>query len=135
MADVRIERGTCRFVAKRNGGRATITLQFSQEAVSLLTHVTLSFNLLRGVTLEQAQKIAETLTDNVLDASVEMSSEHLMFVGVDDDESTLDRAQQVPADRKCTDAHQSWVRRRLCDGRPGRSRCRRRTFSTLFCSI
>jgi hypothetical protein len=84
MADVRIERGTCRFVAsKRNGGRATITLQFSQEAVSLLNHATLSFNLLSGLTLEQAQKIAETLTDNVLDAAVEISSEHPLFIGVE----------------------------------------------------
>jgi hypothetical protein len=84
MADVRIERGTCRFVAgKRAGGRATITLQFSQEAVSLLNHATLSFNLLSGLTLEQAQEIAETLTENVLDASVEMSSEHPLFVGVE----------------------------------------------------
>jgi hypothetical protein len=84
MADVRIERGTCRFVArKRNGGRATITLQFSQEAVPLLNHAALSFNLLSSLTLEQAQKIAETLTDNVLDASVEMSSDHPLFVGVE----------------------------------------------------
>jgi hypothetical protein len=60
---------------------ATITLQFSQHAVSLLNHATLSFNLLSGLTLEQAQKIAETLTENVLDASVEVSSEHPMFVG------------------------------------------------------
>jgi hypothetical protein len=84
MADVRIERGTCRFVAgKRAGGRATITLQFSQQAVSLLKHATLSFNLLSGLTLEQAQKIAETLTETVLDASVEVSSEHPMFEGVE----------------------------------------------------
>jgi hypothetical protein len=58
-------------------------LQFSQEAISLLNHATLSFNLLSGLTLEQAQKMAETLTENVLDASVEMSSEHPMFVGVE----------------------------------------------------
>lgn len=84
MVDVRIERGTCRFVAgKRDGGRATITLQFSQKSVSLLNHATLSFNLLSGLTLEQAQKIAETLTENVLDASVEMSSAHPLFVGVE----------------------------------------------------
>ena len=84
MADVRIERGTCRFIArKRVGGRATITLQFSQNAVSLLNHATLSFNLLSGLTLEQAQKIAETLTDNVLDASVEVASEHPMFGSVE----------------------------------------------------
>jgi hypothetical protein len=84
MADVRIERGTCFFVArKRDGGRATITLQFSQRAVSLLNHATLSFNLLSGLTLERAQKIAETLTESVLDASVEVSSDHPMFVGIE----------------------------------------------------
>jgi hypothetical protein len=43
----------------------------------------LSFDLPSGLTLEQAQKIAETLTDNVLDASVEMSSEHPLFVRVE----------------------------------------------------
>ena len=84
MADIRIERGTCRFVArKREGGRAGITLQFSQKAVSILDHATLSFNLLSGLTLKRAQEIAETLTENVLDASVEMSNEHPMFVGVE----------------------------------------------------
>ena len=102
MADVRIERGTCRFVArKRDGGRATITLQFSQEAISLLNHATLSFNLLSGLTLEQAQKMAETLTENVLDASVEISSEHPMFAGrLNYDEDTPDRRQQISADCK-----------------------------------
>jgi hypothetical protein len=84
MADARIERGTCRFVArKRDGGRATIALQFSQETVSLINHATLSFNLLSGLTLEQAQKMGETLTENILDASVEVSSQHPMFVGVE----------------------------------------------------
>jgi hypothetical protein len=92
MADVRIERGTCRFIArKRDGARATITLLFSDEAFSLLNHATLSLNLLSGLTLEHAQKMAETLTENVLDASVEMSSQHPMFVGVEREESTLDR--------------------------------------------
>ena len=57
MADARIERGTCRFVArKRDGARATIALQFSQETVLLINHATLSFNLLSGLTLEQAQR-------------------------------------------------------------------------------
>ena len=82
MANVRVERGTCRFVAtKRIGERAAITLQFSQHAVSMLNHATLSFNLLSGLTLEEAQKIADNLTANVLDASVEVSSEHPMFAG------------------------------------------------------
>jgi hypothetical protein len=82
MADTRVERGTCRFVAsKADGGRATITLQFFYRTVSILDHAVLSFNLLGGVTLEQATKLAEGMNESVLDASVEVSSEHPMFAG------------------------------------------------------
>jgi hypothetical protein len=45
----------------------------SREAVSFLNHATLNFNLVTGVTLEE-QTIAETLTENVLDVPVEVSS-------------------------------------------------------------
>jgi hypothetical protein len=39
MPDMRIGRGTCRFVAKKNeGGRPTITLQFFRETVSVPNH-------------------------------------------------------------------------------------------------
>jgi hypothetical protein len=80
MPDIRIERGTCRFVAKKDeGGRPTITLQFFRETVSVLNHAELSFNLLGGLTLEQAKNLAEALNENVLDASLAVSSEHPMF--------------------------------------------------------
>ena len=82
MSDLRIERGTCRFVAKKDeGGRPTITLQFFRETVSVLNHAALSFNLLGGLTLEQAKKLADALNENVLDASLAVSSEHPMFAG------------------------------------------------------
>jgi hypothetical protein len=82
MPDTRIERGTCRFVARKvEGGRPAIILQFFHATVPLLQHATLSFNLLGGLTLEQAKKLADTLNENVLDASVVVSSEHPMFGG------------------------------------------------------
>jgi hypothetical protein len=82
MADIRIERGTCRFVAqKHEGGRPTIAVQFFHGSMSLLNHATLSLNLLGSLTLEDAMKLADTLNEAVLDASVMMSSEHPMFAG------------------------------------------------------
>jgi hypothetical protein len=82
LPDTRIERGTCRFVARRGeGGRPTITLQLFHGTVSILNHAALSFNLLSGLTLEQAQKLADALNENVLDASVAVSSEHPLFAG------------------------------------------------------
>jgi hypothetical protein len=82
MPDIRLERGTCRFVASKGGsGRPEITIQFFHGTVSILNHAVLSFNLLGGLTLEQAKKLADALNENVLDASVAVSSEHPMFAG------------------------------------------------------
>jgi len=82
MADIRTERGSCRFVARMaEGRRPVIILEFFHRTVSILDHAALSFNLLGGVTLEQATKLAEGLNESVLDASVAVSSEHPMFAG------------------------------------------------------
>ena len=82
MPDVRIERGACRFVAKIvEGGRPAIILQFFHASVPLLRHAMLSFNLLCGLTLEQGKNLADTLNENVLDASVAVSSDHPLFAG------------------------------------------------------
>jgi hypothetical protein len=37
-------------------------------------------NLLGGISLEQAKKLADSLNENVLDASVKLSSQHPMLV-------------------------------------------------------
>jgi hypothetical protein len=80
MSDTRIERGSCRFVAKTDdGGRPIVILQFFHGTVSVLNHAVLSFNLLGGLSLERAKKMADTLNENILDASVSVSSEHPMF--------------------------------------------------------
>jgi hypothetical protein len=80
MSDTRIERGSCRFVAKNDdGGRPIVILQFFHGTDSVLNHVLLSFNLLGGLSLENAKKMADTLNENILDASISVSSEHPMF--------------------------------------------------------
>lgn len=82
MADIRTERGSCRFVARMaEGRRPVIILEFFHRTVSILDHAALSFNLLGGLTLESAKKLADALNENVLDASVAVSSEHPLFAG------------------------------------------------------
>jgi hypothetical protein len=61
------------------GRRPVIILEFFHRTVSILDHAVLSFNLLGGLTLEQAKKLADVLNENVLDASVAVSSEHPLF--------------------------------------------------------
>ena len=80
MADMRMERGPCHFMAqKQDGGRPTIAIQFAHGSMSLLNHATLSLTLLSSITLEEAMKLADTLNETVLDASVTVCSEHPMF--------------------------------------------------------
>jgi hypothetical protein len=80
MTEARVERGTCRFVASNNEqGKPIIRLELFHGTVSLLKNASLSFNLLGGVSLEQAKKIADSLNENVLDISVNMSSDQPMF--------------------------------------------------------
>ena len=80
MTDTRTERGTCRFIAERGeGNKPIIRMELFHSTISVLNHATLRFNLLSGISLEVAKKIVDSLNENVLDASVELSSEHPMF--------------------------------------------------------
>lgn len=82
MPDLRTERETCRFVARMaEGRRPVIILEFFHRTVSILDHAALSLNLLGGLTLENAKKLTDALNANALDASVAVSSEHLLFAG------------------------------------------------------
>jgi hypothetical protein len=47
--------------------------------VPLLNCAELSFNLLSGLSLEQARQIADDLNEKVLDLSVTLSSDHPLF--------------------------------------------------------
>ncbi|HXP16591.1 MAG TPA: hypothetical protein VN868_05785 [Terriglobales bacterium] len=80
MTDTRTERGTCRFMAEKGeDGKPIIRVELFHNTVSVLNHATLAFNLLSGISLERAKKIADSLNENVLDASVKLSSQHPMF--------------------------------------------------------
>jgi hypothetical protein len=80
MTENRVERGTCRFVAEKGEqGKPVIRVELFHGTVSLLRHASLSFNLLGGMSLEQARKLAENLNENVLDISVTVSGDHPMF--------------------------------------------------------
>jgi hypothetical protein len=80
MAEEKAERGTCRFVARNNEqGKPVIQVELFHSTVSLLKNASLSFNLLGGISLGHAKKLADSLNENVLDISVTMSSDHPMF--------------------------------------------------------
>jgi hypothetical protein len=80
ISETRVERGSCRFVAKADeSGRPMIMLQFFHGTVSVLNHAVLSFNLLGGLSLEKAKNMADALNENILDASVAVSSQHPLF--------------------------------------------------------
>jgi hypothetical protein len=80
MPDVKTQRAACRFVAdKGEGGKPIVGLEFFGRTVPVLSQTSLGFNLLGGISPEQAKKIAETLNESVLDIFVALSSEHPMF--------------------------------------------------------
>ena len=80
MTDTRTERGTCRFIAEKGeGNKPVIRMELFHNTISVLNHATLAFNLLSGISLEQAKKIADSLNENILDASLQLSSQHPMF--------------------------------------------------------
>jgi hypothetical protein len=62
-----------------HGGKQVIRVELFHGTVSVLTHATLNFNLLGGMPLEKAKRMAETINDSVLDISITLFSDHPMF--------------------------------------------------------
>jgi hypothetical protein len=82
MPDIRTERGTCRFVARKAEGRGpVIILEFFHRTVSIPDHAALSLNVLGWSYARKAKKLAGSLNENALDASVAVSSEYPLFAG------------------------------------------------------
>lgn len=80
MTETRTERGSCKFAVQQvEGGKQAIVMQTFHDNISALKHAVLGFNLLSGITAEQAKKIAETLNEYVLEAFVTISDSHPMF--------------------------------------------------------
>ena len=57
MPEARTQRGTCPFVAAEGqGGKPVIRVELFRGTVSMLTHATLNFNLLGGLSLEKRRE-------------------------------------------------------------------------------
>jgi hypothetical protein len=68
------ERSNCRFVVRKNeSDKPQIVLELFQ-VISQLKDAKVGYELLGGVTLEQAKKVAAVLNDHVLNIFVETSS-------------------------------------------------------------
>jgi hypothetical protein len=80
MTDTQTERGSCKFTVQEvEGGKQAIVVQTFHDSIGPLRHTTLGFNLLSGVSSQQAKKIAETLNEYVLEAFLTISDTHPMF--------------------------------------------------------
>jgi hypothetical protein len=73
MPDTKTERGTCRFVVQFAGEKPQIIVQTFHGSISILSDALIGFNLLGGITQEQAKKIADVLNEHVLDLFVSVT--------------------------------------------------------------
>jgi hypothetical protein len=66
MGTLNIERGSCRFKAIQEAdGKFVIRMEMFHQTVPLLKNATVDFELLNGMTLDQARKLAESVNDRV----------------------------------------------------------------------
>jgi hypothetical protein len=66
MATTKIERAGVGFGIGRQGGPIVIEARLHHDTISALRGVQIGFELLNGVTLEQARKILGVLNENVV---------------------------------------------------------------------
>ena len=61
-----VERGGCRFILKTNGGETRIEMELFHATVPALADAILSFEMLGGITPEQAKSLADTMNDRII---------------------------------------------------------------------
>jgi hypothetical protein len=62
------ERSNCHFAVQRTSdGKPVLVVQLYQDSIPTLKGTTLGFDLLGGISVEQAKKVAEMLNEHVLD--------------------------------------------------------------------
>ena len=83
MATEKIQRAGVSFGIGRQGGLVVVEVRPHHDTISALKGVQVSFELLNGVTLEQARKILDVLNENVIGVMVTTAS----------DESAGDKAE------------------------------------------
>jgi hypothetical protein len=81
MSETQTERVSCRFLVQKAEGaeKYTIKLQVCHDGLSVLKNAVLGFDLLSGVSAEQAKEIAGTLNESVLQVFVTMGDGHPLF--------------------------------------------------------
>jgi hypothetical protein len=66
--DQKTDRSNCHFaVQKASDGKPVLVVQLYQDSIPTLKGTTLGFDLLGGIGVEQAKKVAEMLNEHVLD--------------------------------------------------------------------
>ena len=68
MAEKKTDRSNCRFTVQQGSeGKVLLVVQLYQDTIPLLKDVSLGFDLLGGMRVEEARKVAEVLNEHVLD--------------------------------------------------------------------
>ena len=75
MATTKIERASVGFGLGRQGGAITIEVRPNHDTISAFRGVQVSFELLNGITLEQAKKVVDVLNENVIGVLVTTASD------------------------------------------------------------
>jgi len=60
-------RSNCRFMVQQAGGKPFLAVQLFHDTIPLLKGASLGFDLLGGISVEQAKKLAEMLNEHVLE--------------------------------------------------------------------
>jgi len=75
MAEPKTERSNCRFTVQQSGGKPVLVVQLFQDTIPILKGMLFGFDLLGGMRVEDAKKLAETLNELVLDLFVTTNGE------------------------------------------------------------
>jgi hypothetical protein len=75
MATTKIERAGVCFGIGRQGGPIIVEVRTHHDTISALRGVQLGFELLNGITLEQAKKILDVLNENIIGVLVTTTSD------------------------------------------------------------
>jgi hypothetical protein len=70
MGETKTERSNCRFAVEQSEGKPVLVVQLFQDTIPILKGVSFGFDLLGGMRVADAKKVAETLNEHVLDLFV-----------------------------------------------------------------
>jgi hypothetical protein len=70
MDTAKIEKAGVCFGVGRQGGPSTIQVRLNHDTISALRGVQVGFELLNGITVEQAKKIVDVLNENIIGVMV-----------------------------------------------------------------